>query len=232
MAVSVEACWKSRRIPAIQPRGFTVAIVQKCREMEGLAGDVALYVVVEVALADFRGKLTGFFHRAHVDLRVLPQVFVERCGSRFARACDEEARRGTVHGTIFDPFHSRRGRWREYFNFEPASEGRLFPLPSSRGVSGERLQAEYERMQKLGVVFRSKAAAIGPVTLAVFEDTCGNLIQMFQVEQETRCGTLHPKVRSQFLPIPPPSNDEITSAPSMSRARGARAAVMAWACEG
>ncbi|RKG53455.1 VOC family protein [Corallococcus sp. AB011P] len=42
-------------------------------------------------------------------------------------------------------------------------------------------QAEYERMVKLGVVFRSKPTVMGPVTVAVFEDTCGNLIQMAQV---------------------------------------------------
>ncbi|CAM3493352.1 VOC family protein [Corallococcus sp. ZKHCc1 1396] len=42
-------------------------------------------------------------------------------------------------------------------------------------------QAEYERLLKLGVVFRSKPTPMGPVTIAVFEDTCGNLIQMVQV---------------------------------------------------
>ncbi|MCY1043938.1 VOC family protein [Corallococcus sp. bb12-1] len=42
-------------------------------------------------------------------------------------------------------------------------------------------QAEYERMLKLGVVFRSKPTPMGPVIVAVFEDTCGNLLQMVQV---------------------------------------------------
>lgn len=42
-------------------------------------------------------------------------------------------------------------------------------------------QAEYERMLKLGVVFRGKPTAMGPITAVVFEDTCGNLIQMAQV---------------------------------------------------
>ncbi|RKH70433.1 VOC family protein [Corallococcus aberystwythensis] len=42
-------------------------------------------------------------------------------------------------------------------------------------------QAEYERMVKHGVVFRSKPTVMGPVTIAMFEDTCGNLIQMAQV---------------------------------------------------
>ena len=43
------------------------------------------------------------------------------------------------------------------------------------------IQAEYERMTKLGVKFRSKPTKAGPATVAVFEDTCGNLIQLAQV---------------------------------------------------
>jgi catechol 2,3-dioxygenase-like lactoylglutathione lyase family enzyme len=42
------------------------------------------------------------------------------------------------------------------------------------------IQKEYERMTKLGVVFRTKPTPAGPVTIAVFEDTCGNLIQIVQ----------------------------------------------------
>ena len=42
------------------------------------------------------------------------------------------------------------------------------------------VQKEYERMKKLGVVFKTAPTKMGPVTIAVFEDTCGNLIQMAQ----------------------------------------------------
>ena len=44
----------------------------------------------------------------------------------------------------------------------------------------EDIQKEFERMKKLGVVFRMKPTKTGPVTVAVFEDTCGNLIQLYQ----------------------------------------------------
>jgi catechol 2,3-dioxygenase-like lactoylglutathione lyase family enzyme len=44
----------------------------------------------------------------------------------------------------------------------------------------ENIQQDYERMKNLGVVFKSEPATMGPVTVAVFEDTCGNLIQMVQ----------------------------------------------------
>ncbi|MGE5703309.1 MAG: VOC family protein [Clostridia bacterium] len=47
--------------------------------------------------------------------------------------------------------------------------------------SVDDLQKEYERLVAAGVVFRSKPTHAGNVSLAVFEDTCGNLIQIFQV---------------------------------------------------
>jgi len=43
------------------------------------------------------------------------------------------------------------------------------------------IQKEYERMKKLGVAFRSEPTKMGPTTVAVFEDTCGNFIQIYQV---------------------------------------------------
>lgn len=43
------------------------------------------------------------------------------------------------------------------------------------------IQKEFERMEKLGVKFSMKPTAMGPVTLAVFDDTCGNNIQLVQV---------------------------------------------------
>ena len=42
------------------------------------------------------------------------------------------------------------------------------------------IQSEHQRMEKLGVVFKTKPIRTGPVTVAVFEDTCGNLLQLVQ----------------------------------------------------
>jgi catechol 2,3-dioxygenase-like lactoylglutathione lyase family enzyme len=42
------------------------------------------------------------------------------------------------------------------------------------------VQREYERMKGLGVKFTMEPTQAGPVTLAVFDDTCGNLIQLAQ----------------------------------------------------
>jgi predicted enzyme related to lactoylglutathione lyase len=44
----------------------------------------------------------------------------------------------------------------------------------------EDFQEEYERMKKRGVVFKMEPTQAGPATVAVFEDTCGNLIQLVQ----------------------------------------------------
>ena len=40
------------------------------------------------------------------------------------------------------------------------------------------VQAEYERLRGLGVRFTQEPTSMGPVTTAVLDDTCGNLIQI------------------------------------------------------
>ncbi|MEV8422470.1 VOC family protein [Streptomyces niveus] len=42
----------------------------------------------------------------------------------------------------------------------------------------EDVRAEFERLQGLGVRFTQEPVEMGPVTVAVFDDTCGNLIQI------------------------------------------------------
>jgi predicted enzyme related to lactoylglutathione lyase len=43
------------------------------------------------------------------------------------------------------------------------------------------IQSEYQRLEKLGVKFSMGPTQMGPATLAVFDDTCGNNIQLIQV---------------------------------------------------
>ncbi len=62
--------------------------------------------------------------------------------------------------------------------YQKALFQRGIPLTS---FAVEDLQEEHERMQKLGVVFTMKPTKAGGATVAVFDDTCGNLIQIFQV---------------------------------------------------
>ena len=42
------------------------------------------------------------------------------------------------------------------------------------------IQGEHKRLTALGVEFTQPPVAMGPVTTAVFDDTCGNLIQIAQ----------------------------------------------------
>lgn len=43
------------------------------------------------------------------------------------------------------------------------------------------IQAEFERMSALGVRFVQPPTDMGPVVVAMFDDTCGNLIQLAQL---------------------------------------------------
>jgi len=73
----------------------------------------------------------------------------------------------------------REGRYKfHYINtrpLEPAADGIPF---TQFGV--DDVEAEYERLRGLGVRFTQEPADMGPVTTAVLDDTCGNLIQIAQ----------------------------------------------------
>ena len=42
------------------------------------------------------------------------------------------------------------------------------------------IKLEYERLTKLGVEFRTEPTDVGGAMIAVLDDTCGNLIQIYQ----------------------------------------------------
>jgi catechol 2,3-dioxygenase-like lactoylglutathione lyase family enzyme len=44
----------------------------------------------------------------------------------------------------------------------------------------EDVESEYERLRGLGVAFATPPTRTGPVTIAILDDTCGNLIQIAQ----------------------------------------------------
>lgn len=52
-------------------------------------------------------------------------------------------------------------------------------IPATSFESSD-ITREHERLVALGVVFRQPPTAAGPVRLAVFDDTCGNWIQLHQ----------------------------------------------------
>lgn len=46
------------------------------------------------------------------------------------------------------------------------------------------IHEEYERLKELGVVFKMEPTPAGPVIQTVFDDTCGNLILLYQMAPE------------------------------------------------
>jgi len=71
----------------------------------------------------------------------------------------------------------------EPLGFEPARvyQKALFEagIPATALTSSD-IRADVKRLKDRGVVFRGEPQDMGPVTLATFEDTCGNLIHLAQ----------------------------------------------------
>ena len=61
--------------------------------------------------------------------------------------------------------------------FQQAMFAQGFPLAAFE-VSD--IQGEYARLVKHGVAFTREPTRMGPVTIAILADTCGNLIQLYQ----------------------------------------------------
>lgn len=45
----------------------------------------------------------------------------------------------------------------------------------------DNIKADYEKLKKQGVIFTLPPTKAGEVAIAIFSDTCGNLIQLYQV---------------------------------------------------
>jgi catechol 2,3-dioxygenase-like lactoylglutathione lyase family enzyme len=52
-------------------------------------------------------------------------------------------------------------------------------IPATAFMTGD-IDAEYRRLRERGVVFRGEPVVAGPVRTVLFEDTCGNLINLVQ----------------------------------------------------
>jgi catechol 2,3-dioxygenase-like lactoylglutathione lyase family enzyme len=52
-------------------------------------------------------------------------------------------------------------------------------IPATAFITNN-VQAEYQRLKALGVRFRGEPKSIGPITAVLFDDTCGNLINLVQ----------------------------------------------------
>ena len=54
-------------------------------------------------------------------------------------------------------------------------------IPATAFIS-RNVAKEYDQLKKRGVRFRGEPAQMGPITAVLFEDTCGNLINLVQPE--------------------------------------------------
>ncbi len=52
-------------------------------------------------------------------------------------------------------------------------------IPATAFITSDII-AEHRRLKDLGVTFRGEPKNMGPVTVVLFEDTCGNLINLVQ----------------------------------------------------
>jgi predicted enzyme related to lactoylglutathione lyase len=52
-------------------------------------------------------------------------------------------------------------------------------IPLTAFLTGD-IRSEYERLKERGVIFRGEPQTMGPMIAALFEDTCGNLINLVQ----------------------------------------------------
>jgi catechol 2,3-dioxygenase-like lactoylglutathione lyase family enzyme len=71
----------------------------------------------------------------------------------------------------------------EPMGFEPAQtyQKALFAagIPATAFLTND-IASEHRRLQKLGVRFRGEPTSMGPIIAVLFEDTCGNLINLVQ----------------------------------------------------
>jgi predicted enzyme related to lactoylglutathione lyase len=71
----------------------------------------------------------------------------------------------------------------EPMGFAPAQtyQNALFAagIPATAFITND-IAPEYRRLKELGVSFRGEPTSMGPITAVLFEDTCGNLINLVQ----------------------------------------------------
>jgi RNA polymerase sigma factor (sigma-70 family) len=103
-------------------------------------------------------------------LGFLPKMDIPAGGSRWITVVSPDEPEGTE--LLLEPMGFAPARV-----YQRALFGAGIPLTSFQVAN---VQTEYERLVKLGVIFTKEPSQTGSTTTAVFDDTCGNLIQIFQ----------------------------------------------------
>jgi catechol 2,3-dioxygenase-like lactoylglutathione lyase family enzyme len=122
-------------------------------------------IVLTSVLVDDQAKALAFYTDV---LGFIKKIDIPMGASRWLTVVSPEDRDGPQ--LLLEPDHHPAAR-----PFKTALVEDGIPL-ASFGVPDA--QEEYERLLALGVEFTQKPTKMGSVTTAVFDDTCGNLIQI------------------------------------------------------
>ncbi len=71
----------------------------------------------------------------------------------------------------------------EPMEFPPAKDYQLALFTAGVPITAfltDDIDQEYKQLKRKGVVFRGEPQAVGPIKSVMFEDTCGNLINLVQ----------------------------------------------------
>ena len=112
---------------------------------------------------DFYTNKLGFVKK--VDIPLGPD-------QRWLTVVSPEAPEGTQ--LVLEP----EGKLPETIAFKIALKNAKIPFTA---FEVRDIHAEFERLKGLGVVFTKEPTQAGPVWIAIFDDTCGNLIQIYQM---------------------------------------------------
>ena len=116
-------------------------------------------------LVDDQAKALAFYTNV---LGFLPKEDVDMGGPRWLTVVSPESPDGTE--LVLEPDSHPAAR-----PFKQALVADGIPFTS---FAVDDCAVEYERLVARGVVFTQPPMAMGPVTTAIFNDTCGNLIQI------------------------------------------------------
>ena len=123
-------------------------------------------------LVDDQDKALAFYTEV---LGFLPKTDVPVGEFRWITVVSPDARDGTE--LVLEPNANPAA-----LAFQSAMHEQGIPLTA---FQVDNISQEHSRLREKGVAFTQEPTDAGPVTLAIFDDTCGNLIQIFQLNAQS-----------------------------------------------
>ena len=130
-------------------------------------GGVKMKIVVTSVMVDDQAKALKFYTEV---LGFVKKADVSAGGYRWLTVVSPDQPNGTE--LLLEPMSFPPAKVYQKALFDAGIPLTMFDV--------DDINATYERLKKLGVVFKTPPTKADPVTIAVFEDTCGNWIQIVQ----------------------------------------------------